>query len=331
MKKYDFTVIGTVCSVQLLKVHSFPVVGRSETVLNTDCCEYNFGGCSYNIFAGLAKLGVKIYPVIASSSPSCTQALYEECEAYGFPTDALVPHNDQNYYHCIMLQDDDGCHMTLSLFCGEDAIVGKSPGQLPLKEEYFRDSSYVLVAVGDPRYRDIIEQSRRFGTKLVYSYRNDPVLAPVDMIRELLHASSFIFTNEVEAEYIEKVLGLNRITDLFEQGAAEIIVTTLGKNGCRVYEKGSGGTYKREDIAITAVPLQKADTVGAGDGFVSGFMSGWVRGKPANICAQYGSTVSSFVIEKEGAVTNLPTFEQMLERNQTRPDAWDAESKEVKT
>lgn len=324
MRKYDFTVIGTVCSVQLLKVHSFPVVGRSETVLNTDCCESSFGGCSYNIFAGLAKLGARIYPVISSSSPSCTQGLYRECEAYGFPTDALVPHNDRNYYHCIMLQDDNGCHLTLSLFCGEDAVVGKSPGLKLLKDAYFRDSDYVLIAVGDPRYREIIEMARRYGTKLVYSYRNDPVLAPEEMIRELLYASSFIFTNEVEAEYIEKTLGLRHITDLFGKGSAEIIVTTLGKDGCLVYEKCSDGSYRQECVSITSVPLAKPDTVGAGDGFVSGFMSGWIRGKSAKVCAQWGSTVSSFVIEKEGAVTNLPTLEQMLARNRTRPDAQNA-------
>ncbi len=321
MRKFDFTVIGTVCSVQLLKVHSFPVVGRSETVLNTDCCEYAFGGCSYNIFAGLAKLGARIYPVITSSSPSCTRALYEECASYGFPTDALVPHNDRSYYHCIMLQDDSGNHLTLSCFCGEDAVVGQSAGLRPLEDAYFRDSDYVLVAVGDPRYRQIIEKAKRFGTKLVYSYRNDPILAPVEMIRELLHASSFIFTNEVEAKYIEDTLGLGRITDLFEKGAAEVIVTTLGKDGCLVYEKCAGGACRKERVPITAMPLPRADTVGAGDGFVSGFMSGWIRGNPIEVCAQYGSTVSSFVIEKEGAVTNLPTFAQMLERNQTRPDA----------
>lgn len=323
MRKYDFTVIGSVCSVQLLKVHSFPVIGRSETVLNTDCCQFDFGGCSYNIFAGLAKLGVKIYPVIASTSPSCTKGLYQECEAYNFPTDALVPHDDRNYYHCIMLQDDNGSHMTLSLFCGEDAVVGKTAGIQPLRDEFFRDSAYVLIAVGDRRYEQIIEKAEQYGTKLVYSYRNDPVLAPKPMIDAMLHASSFIFTNEVEAAYIEKTLNLTHITDLFAQGKAEVIVTTLGKDGSLVYEKCPDGTFRKEHITITETPAEHPDTVGAGDGYVSGFMSGWIRGMPVRVCAQYGSTVSSFVLEKEGAVANLPTFGQMEARNGIRPDAYE--------
>ena len=186
MRKYDFTVIGAVCSVQLLKVHKFPVVGCSETVLNTDCGEFNFGGCSYNIFAGLAKLGAKIYPVISSTSPACTDGLYRECERYGFPTDALLRHDPLNHYHCIMLQDDSGSHMTLSMFCGKNATVGKSPGYQELRDEYFKDSDYVLIAVGDQRYRDIIERANKFGARLVYSYRNDPVLAPVEMVEAML-------------------------------------------------------------------------------------------------------------------------------------------------
>lgn len=321
MKAFDFTVLGSVCSVQLLKVHSFPQAGRSETVLNTNCCENNFGGCSYNIFAGLAKLGARIYPVIASTSPSCTEGLYRECESYGFPTDGLVPHDDDNWYHCIMLQDDNGCHQTLSLFCGKNAVIGKTPNVQPLRDEYFRDSEYVLIAVGDSRYEELIRKAEQYGTKLVYSYRNDPVLAPVKMISAILPAASLIFTNEVEAEYIERTLGLKHITDLFRYGKAEVIVTTLGGDGCIVYERRADGTFSTEHVDITRTGLQKADTVGAGDGFVAGFMTGRVRGMPVHVCAQWGSTVSSFVIEKEGAVTNLPTFEQMLERNRTRADA----------
>ncbi len=320
MRKYDFTVIGSVCSVQLLKVHNFPIVGQSETVLNTDCFNYDFGGCSYNIFSGLAKLGAKIYPVMSSTSPSCTDGLFKECESYGFPTDAVLPHNDRNFYHCIMIQDDNGSHLTLSCFCGEDATVGQSPGLSQLKDSYFSDSDYVLIAVGDPRYMDIIERSRRFGTKLVYSYRNDPILAPLEMIKELFYASSFIFTNQIEAEYVERSLGLAKITDLFQRGTAEVIVTTLGKDGCVVYEK-DGDTYRQRIVPVTPTSAERPDTVGAGDGFVSGFMAGWIRGEPADVCAQYGNTVSSFVIEKEGAVTNLPNFQKMLERNRTRPDA----------
>lgn len=321
MKKYDFTVIGMVCSVQLLKVHSFPIAGRSETVLNTDCCENNFGGCSYNIFAGLAKLGARIYPAISSNSPSCTEELYRQCREYGFPLDGLCRHDDDNWYHCIMLQDDNGSHQTLSLFCGKNAVVGESPGMQELKDAFFTDSEYVLIAVGDERYREIIEKAEKYGAKIVYSYRNDPVLAPLEMLRALLPAASFLFTNEVEAEYLVKALELQHITDLFISGKAEVIVTTLGKDGCIVYERCDQGGYRTLRIGITQSGLQKADTVGAGDGFVSGFMTGWVRQQPAEVCAQWGSTVSSFVIEKEGAVSNLPTFEQMYERNQTRSDA----------
>ena len=63
------------------------------------------------------------------------------------------------------------------------------------------------------------------------------------------------------------------------------------------------------------------DAVGAGDGFVAGFLYGMSRKKPLPVCAQYGSTLASFVIECDGSTTNLPDEEALLARNQTRPDA----------
>jgi sugar/nucleoside kinase (ribokinase family) len=74
-------------------------------------------------------------------------------------------------------------------------------------------------------------------------------------------------------------------------------------------------------VPVTECEGPCVDTVGAGDGYVAGFMYGYSKGKSLELCAQYGSTVSSFVIEKRGSTTNLPTLVQMLSRNSRRPDA----------
>ena len=55
-------------------------------------------------------------------------------------------------------------------------------------------------------------------------------------------------------------------------------------------------------------------SVGAGDGFVSGFMYGLAKGHSIKDCSLLGSTLSSFVLEDEGSITNLPTEARLLER-----------------
>ena len=88
---------------------------------------------------------------------------------------------------------------------------------------------------------------------------------------------------------------------------------TLGAQGSRVYAKEGDG------IAVTQVgairpECSEIETVGAGDGYVCGFLYGLLHGCSARDCALLGGTLSSFVLEKEGSVTNLPTQKQLLAR-----------------
>ena len=111
------------------------------------------------------------------------------------------------------------------------------------------------------------------------------------------------------------------MTDWFNLGKAKVIVTTLGKNGSRIFHKEEDGSVSVIEVPITKTAVGNVSAVGAGDGFVAGFLYGYVNGKSLQLCGQLGSTLSSFVIEKEDSTTNLPTLEQLLERNNGRPDA----------
>lgn len=321
MKKYDVLIPGSVCTVQVLKFHRMPVIGESETVLNpTTCSDVHMGGCAYNIWKGIAKLGASTYPVFSFRGDLCEAQMKRDCEAFGAPTDALFkPVGDVNY-HCLMFQDDRGEHITLSIPYGKDVEDEEAlrSGEVRYREEQFRDTGSVIFVLS---YDDeALELAKKHGLTIAYSYRNDPVLNPDDRLERILKEAHILFMNEVEAGAIEKKFGMERVTDLFERGSARIIVMTLGAKGSLIWQKEENGAIKEYSVEATRVTVEDMDTIGAGDGFVAGFMYGYLRGEDIMTCARYGSTVSSFVIEKEGSTTNLPTLEQMLERNGTRPD-----------
>jgi len=321
MKKYDVLMPGSVCTVQVLKFHRMPVIGESETVLNQATCnDIYMGGCAYNIWKGIAKLGASTYPVFSYKGEICEAQMLKDCEEFGAPTDSLFkPKGDVNY-HCLMFQDDNKEHITISIPYGRDIENEEmsSSGQVEYKEEQFINSKSVIFVLS---YDDIaLEYAKKHGLLIAYSYRNDPVLNPDERLDRILREAHIIFTNEVEAGFIEKKFGMKKITDLFEKGSAKVIVTTLGEKGCIAYCREENGSVQKYAVEATYVTGENLDTIGAGDGFVAGFMYGYINGKDIITCAQYGSTVSSFVIEKEGSTTNLPTLEQMARRNAERPD-----------
>jgi ribokinase len=66
---------------------------------------------------------------------------------------------------------------------------------------------------------------------------------------------------------------------------------------------------------VPAVPVERlVDPTGAGDAFVAAATAATVAGCDPVGAARLGSTVASFVVEREGAQTNLPTPERLAER-----------------
>lgn len=119
---------------------------------------------------------------------------------------------------------------------------------------------------------------------------------------------------------MENLYGYCAITDLFRFGQTEIIIKTMGAQGSVVYVK-EAGSVREYHVPITSPATQEIQAIGAGDAYVAGFLYGMSQGCDPVTCAQYGSTVSSFIIEDDGSTTNAPTLQQMLARNAARPDA----------
>jgi len=99
------------------------------------------------------------------------------------------------------------------------------------------------------------------------------------------------------------------------KGKAEI-VGFLKEQGVSVagVKLGSEGAYiEGMDIPVINTDMV-VDTTGAGDAFMSGFVCGYIKGRPIYECGLLGSAAASFCIEKFGAATNTRSFDETMER-----------------
>ncbi len=92
----------------------------------------------------------------------------------------------------------------------------------------------------------------------------------------------------------------------FKQGP-EVFIVTKGKDGCLLYTRNT-------NISISSYRTKVVDTSGAGDAFNAGFIAGYVKGHDFVEAAKIGNAAASFVIEKWGCQSNLPTWANVLER-----------------
>lgn len=103
-----------------------------------------------------------------------------------------------------------------------------------------------------------------------------------------------IFANQ------EEVFALTGEKD--EKTACELLgdlcktaVVLMGPKGCWV-KRG------KEMLHCPAYPVQPLDTTGAGDLFASGFLHGYMRGYPPEICAHYGAIAGRAVVQVMGPI-----------------------------
>jgi len=89
------------------------------------------------------------------------------------------------------------------------------------------------------------------------------------------------------------------------------IVLKRGAEGCIVFDGPIPDSIDDGLHARTfAVPV--LNNLGAGDGFLSGFLSGWLREAPLAECARYGNACGAIVVSRHGCAPAMPTSRELM-------------------
>ncbi|MFW6381563.1 MAG: carbohydrate kinase family protein [Bacillota bacterium] len=113
--------------------------------------------------------------------------------------------------------------------------------------------------------------------------------------------------NYHELQELMSNIGTDNTEDIFELGP-KILFITMGGQGSRVITPDN-------TVTIPAIkPPEIQDTTGAGDAFVGGAVAALLQDRSPAVAARFGSTASSFIIEKTGCQTNIPGQTDFIER-----------------
>ncbi len=123
-----------------------------------------------------------------------------------------------------------------------------------------------------------------------------------------LDLSDALFCNDYEAQVIERLLGIGDVMAV----NLPTVVRTLGTRGSLA--KVDGRLY---DIPAAA-PDGFRDATGAGDAYRAGYYAGLYYGYSRLDALSIAATVSSFIVEQVGALENIPTWSQVMERAEKR-------------
>ncbi|GIH73713.1 carbohydrate kinase [Planobispora longispora] len=126
-----------------------------------------------------------------------------------------------------------------------------------------------------------------------------------DHHRDFAYSSGLVFLSETAlGGRREKVM-----RDIRDRGRAETVVCTAGADGCHVLDAGG-----LRHFPATPLPGPVADSNGAGDAFVSGFLYGRLNGRPTEECVRLGALAGAHACTVPGTHEDPITEKALLDR-----------------
>lgn len=134
---------------------------------------------------------------------------------------------------------------------------------------------------------------------------------PRKILAPLAARADLLFLSDEEAELLFGGSDPDSISEAQQSIRAETVVVH-GAEGA--FAAGEGGVSEK-----AAYPVEVVDTVGAGDAFVAGFLSGRLRGWSAGECLDLANACGACAVTVPGDLKGLPTSEEALALLRGRP------------
>ncbi len=155
------------------------------------------------------------------------------------------------------------------------------------------DPTFVLISADDP---DGMVRHTHECRQRGYAFIADPsqqlAFSGGELIRDLIDGAAYLFSNEYESHMIESKTGWSADEVL---GRVGVQVTTLGKDGVRILQRG------RDEIVVKAAKdVVATEPTGVGDAFRSGFLAALEWGLGHERAAQVGCVLAAYVVETVG-------------------------------
>lgn len=282
------TVVGHTAIDHICRVPRFPQVNGSINILDR---KIFFGGGAANIAAGIAVLGepCTLLSAVGSDFPGSD---YEKwMEKIGISRQFFQV-AAQNTATAFMFTDEQGDQITFFEWGASSAFSREEAPGLP----------FVHMATADPEFNTKIAERSEFAS---FDPGQDLHRYSKEQLGTILDNIDILFANHHEIRGMEKILSrcekeiVNRVP---------LTIVTMGPGGSVLYRKGHA------EAPVPVVPVTMADPTGAGDSYRAGFLTAISRGFDPLTACRVGTVTASFVVEKTGCQTNLPSWDRMKER-----------------
>ena len=291
------SVYGHISIDQILSLTDFPQMNTSVDVVSK---QTKLGGTGTNIAVTAAALGVPtaICSFVGKDFP---KQFEDFMVSKGLIMDEMVKVDMETSQARVV--NDSNLDQKVLFFQGPQ---GYATQQNRLLTKNAKESKFVHFCTGEPKYyiqvmKAVKDKDRLIGLDPAQEVHR---IWNADLFNEAYRYSDMLFCNQHEAKSVMYYLGVDSFADV----DFPLIVCTQGSSGCNVYIDGKPTHFPIVEAKRTV------DATGAGDSFRAGFYAGQYHGLSIEESIITAAATSSFVVEEVGALSNIPTWDMVMER-----------------
>lgn len=165
-----------------------------------------------------------------------------------------------------------------------------------------------------------LERAKQAGCLVVFDvdYRSMSWRKPEEAglaVRLALPYIDVLIGNQLELGLVAGSSDLEQATATLRRRGIPILVSKLGDQGTRVWRG-------EESVFLPPYPVEVCTTIGAGDGFASGFLYAMLEGMPVPECLHYGNAAAAIVVSRLSCSEAMPTLAEVeaMIRQQRKPE-----------
>ncbi len=281
------------------------------------------GGSSANMAVGLARLGARVGIVSALGTDSLSDFLVAFLEAESvetkhiaripgaLPSLALTEVTPPDKFPQVFYRQDPA-----------DAHVDLGPRELDYLASgrmFITNGTSLAAAPSRESTYRALDRARSAGVKVVFDadYRSMSWRSAEDAglaVRLALPLVDVLIGNDVE---LKLVAGAQSLEGAVAALAPRVptLVSKLGDQGTRVWRG-------RDSVFLPPYQVDVVSTIGAGDGFASGFLYAMLGGRDTVECLHYGNAAAAIVVSRLSCSEAMPTLEEvesMIRSRRTAP------------
>jgi 5-dehydro-2-deoxygluconokinase len=270
------------------------------------------GGSSANMAVGLSRLGARVGMVAALGDDSLSEFLIEFLQAERVDTSHVQ--RAPGYLPSLCLTEASPPNHFPQVFYRHDAvdtmlrITEKDLDYIADRDMFITNGTSLCAAPSRESTYLALERASRAGRRVVFDvdYRAmswPNAAAAGQAVRLALPFIDVLIGNQPELRLVAGEDDLQRATETLRE-RVPLLVSKLGEQGTRVWQNG-------EAVFLPPYSVDVGSTIGAGDGFASGFLYALLAGKPAAECLHYGNAAAAIVVSRLSCSEAMPTLAEV--------------------